>query len=298
MEKQDRQPMLRALRLARRGVGRVSPNPPVGAVAMRDGEVIAEAWHRKFGAPHAEAALIASLPAGACRGCDLYVTLEPCAHHGKTPPCTEAILDAGFLRVFYAARDPHPLTRGVGQEQLQAAGVGVEGGLCEESARDLLAPYFRLTTAGVPLVTCKWAMTADGHIATRSGDSHWISDALTRRRTRRERCGYDAILVGRRTVEADHPRLISDIRGRPNPLRVVLDSRLRLSPEDPLVKTATLAPVLVATVNHVSDPRQGERRRCLEDQGIEVLCLPGAPAGVDLGALLQALGQRGVANLL
>ncbi|MCI0652734.1 MAG: bifunctional diaminohydroxyphosphoribosylaminopyrimidine deaminase/5-amino-6-(5-phosphoribosylamino)uracil reductase RibD, partial [Planctomycetes bacterium] len=299
--------MRRALRLARRGLGRTSPNPPVGAVAVRHGEVAGEGWHRGFGLAHAEADLIArasDLGAGDLRGADLYVSLEPCGHHGKTPPCSRAIIAAGFRRVFYAAADPNPKTRGVGLADLAAAGIEVAAGILEAEARMLLAPYFRWITAGVPLVTLKWAMTADGRIATRSGDSKWISSEETRRKTRAERADFDAILIGRGTVERDDPELTCRTRGRKEPLRVLLDSKLALGLERRILAgVAQKAPLLVAAAEPAADEADafGERRRRLEELGVTAAVLPAArmpDGGVDLPALLRELGARGVTSLL
>ncbi len=294
--------MRRALVLARRGSGFVSPNPPVGAVAARSGRILAEGWHRRLGGPHAEAEAIAAAAALGrdLRGGDLFVTLEPCAHHGKTPPCSSAIVAAGFRRVRYAAPDPNPLTQGKGPEELRQAGIDVEAGLCEEAARWLLAPYYRWMTARVPLVTAKWAMTADGSVATTAGDSRWISSPSTLRRTRRERSVYDAILVGRGTLERDDPRLLSAPGAKPNPLRVVLDSELSIGVDSALVRSVSEAPLLLVGVEQTPASVEREARRArLADSGVDVLLLPrGDAGGVALAPLLERLGERGITHLL
>ncbi|MCA8962394.1 MAG: bifunctional diaminohydroxyphosphoribosylaminopyrimidine deaminase/5-amino-6-(5-phosphoribosylamino)uracil reductase RibD, partial [Planctomycetes bacterium] len=229
--------MMRAIDLADRGIGFVSPNPPVGAVAVRDGEIVAEGYHHRFGAPHAEANLIASVPPRVLVGADLYVTLEPCAHHGKTPPCTDAIIDARFRSVTYGVEDPNPLTRGKGPTRLRTAGIEVECGVEAIAIRRQLAPYLRWIRSGLPLVTAKWAMTADGRIATSSGDARWISSEAMLDRTRAERGRYDAILIGSGTQRADDPRLTSGGSAAREPLRVLLSSSFELEDEERLPTT-------------------------------------------------------------
>lgn len=289
--------MHRALVLARRGLGAVAPNPPVGAVAVRDGAILAEGWHRRFGAPHAEAEVHSA--ARDLRGSDLYVTLEPCAHHGKTPPCTDAIIAAGVRRVVYAAPDPNPATRGKGPARLREAGIVVDSGLGEAEARLLLAGYYRWIMAGIPLVTAKWAMTADGCVATAGGDSQWISAPETLRRTRRERANYDAILVGRGTAERDDPRLLAARRGRGGhqPLRILLDSSLAIGSGARLVRTAREAPLLVVGVDS-KDATLAERRDGLLSSGAEVELLPSEDGRVAVDSLLLELGRRGITHLL
>src|SRR5919197_3355884 len=198
--------MSRALELAERGRGFVEPNPLVGAVVVRDGRVVGEGWHRRYGEAHAEVNALAA--AGeAARGATLYVTLEPCCHHGKTPPCTDAVLRAGVRRVVAAMADPFPQVAGQGVAQLRAAGVEVEVGVCEREARELNAPYLTLLAEGRPYVHAKWAMSLDGKIATRGGDSRWISGPASREVVHRLRGRVDAILVGAGTVRADDPLL-------------------------------------------------------------------------------------------
>ncbi len=291
--------MRRALLLARRGFGRVSPNPPVGAVAVRAGTIVGEGWHRSFGGPHAERELIAQA-GDACRGADLYVTLEPCDHQGKTPPCSEAVIAAGFRRIIVACDDPNPVTSGGSYLRFAEAGIEVVRGVEEGSARELVAPYLCLTIAGRPLVTAKWAMTADGRIATAAGDSSWISGESTRRRTRAERAIYDAILVGIGTARADDPLLTARTRGRPDPLRVLLDSSLALSATSRLVDSAPRPPLLcVAATARESEPGFAVRRIALEAAGAEVVLLPEDGRGrIALAPLLGELGRRGVCHLL
>jgi diaminohydroxyphosphoribosylaminopyrimidine deaminase/5-amino-6-(5-phosphoribosylamino)uracil reductase len=296
--------MRRALLLARRGLGRVSPNPPVGAVAVQGGKIVGEGWHREFGGSHAEAELITRITdagrGAELLGADLHVTLEPCDHYGKTPPCSEAVIAAKFRRVIVACDDPNPVTRGKSYQRFAAAGIEVVRGSEEAAARELLAPYFCRTIAGRPLVTAKWAMTADGRIATSGGDSRWISSEETRRRTRSDRSSVDAILVGSTTARVDDPLLTARTRGRPDPRRIVLDSSLSLSPESRLVASAADTPLLVVG----RTARENEtgfvaRRAALEDHGAEVLLLPDDGASrIAIPALLELLGSRGVCHLL
>lgn len=297
----------RALALAARGRGRVSPNPPVGAVAVRNGVIVGEGWHRRFGGPHAEVDCIGH--AGeACRGADLYVTLEPCGHHGKTPPCADAVIEAGFRRVFFGCADPNPVTAGRGATRLAEAGVEVVEGVEEAAARALIAPYLSLVHRRRPLVTAKWAMTADGRIATVTGDSAWISSETTRRRTLAARGSIDAILVGIGTALADDPLLTARTRGRPDPLRVVLDSTLRLPVTSRLVATARETPLLViASAGRGGEPGFVDRRAALSELGADVIeVAPSAARAVDgtdsgrvaVPGVLDTLGARGVADLL
>ncbi len=206
-----------ALREGRRGVGRTSPNPPVGAVVVRGGAVVGRGYHRQAGLPHAEVdALRAAGPRA--RGATLYVTLEPCAHHGRTPPCTEAILAAGVRRVVVGARDPNPTVAGDGLGRLRAAGVAVTHGVEAVACEELIAAFRKHVTTGLPLVTLKLAASLDGRIATRTGDSRWITGAASRRFVHRLRAEHDAILVGAGTVIARRPRLDLPDARRPQPV--------------------------------------------------------------------------------
>src|SRR5438094_5754489 len=224
MASHDEPWMRRALELAEKGRGAVEPNPLVGAVVVRNDTVAGEGWHQRYGGPHAEVHALAA--AGeAARQATLYVTLEPCCHHGKTPPCTDAILRAGINRVVAAMTDPFPQVAGKGAALLRAAGVVVEFGAGEAEARRLNAPYLKLLATGRPYVHAKWAMTLDGKIATRTGDSKWISNEVSRWRVHELRGRMDAIVVGIGTALADNPRLTVRPPGPRTPLRIILDSR-------------------------------------------------------------------------
>jgi diaminohydroxyphosphoribosylaminopyrimidine deaminase/5-amino-6-(5-phosphoribosylamino)uracil reductase len=289
----DEEMMRRALALAERGRGAVEPNPLVGAVLVRDGQVVGEGWHERFGGPHAEVLALAA--AGeAARGATLYVTLEPCCHHGKTPPCTDAVLRAGVARVVVALGDPFPQVAGRGLDILRSAGLAVEVGLAEDLARAQNAPYLKLLQTGRPYVLVKWAMTLDGKIATRTGDSKWITGEAARGRVHQLRGRVDAILVGIGTVLVDDPLLTSRPPGPRVAARVVLDSRLRLPPDSQLVRTARDVPVVVFH----SPAAPAEARAALERAGCE--CRPlAAPSGPGfLREALDELGRRRLTNLL
>jgi diaminohydroxyphosphoribosylaminopyrimidine deaminase/5-amino-6-(5-phosphoribosylamino)uracil reductase len=284
--------MRQALDLAERGRGCVEPNPLVGAVVVRDGHLVGEGWHQRYGQAHAEVNALAAAGETA-RGATLYVTLEPCCHHGKTPPCTDAVLRAGVRRVVVAMSDPFPAVAGNGTELLRAAGIAVQVGVCEAEARRLNAPYLKLLAAGRPYVHAKWAMTLDGKIATRSGDSRWISNEESRRRVHELRGRMDAIVVGIGTALADDPQLTARPPGPRTAVRVVLDGKGRLPPAGRLASSARQTPVLVATAAALPE-NIAELREC----GCEVLALPGGDGRVDVSALLAEMGRRRYTNVL
>ena len=285
--------MQRVLELAAQGQGAVEPNPMVGCVIARGAEIIGEGWHRRFGGDHAEVEAL-RLAGSRARGATLYVTLEPCCHQGKTPPCTPAILAAGVARVVAAMQDPFPQVAGGGLAELAAGGIAVEAGLLENEARQLNAPYLKLLAAGRPWVLAKWAMTLDGKIATRTGQSRWISGDLSRQRVHALRGRMDAILVGRGTAERDDPQLTARPPGPRTPLRIVLDSRATLASGRRLVRTAREVPVLVAAGPGASE----EDRRRLRQDGCEVLIFDAATPQARLAALLDELGRRRMTNVL
>jgi diaminohydroxyphosphoribosylaminopyrimidine deaminase/5-amino-6-(5-phosphoribosylamino)uracil reductase len=293
MTESDHVWMRRALDLAKRGRGYVEPNPLVGAVVVRDGQLVGEGWHQRYGEAHAE--IHALTAAGeAARGATLYVTLEPCCHHGKTPPCTDAVLRAGIRRVVAAMSDPFPAVAGKGAELLRQAGVTVEFGIGEGEARRLNAPYLKLLATGRPWVHAKWAMTLDGKIATRSGDSRWISNETSRRRVHELRGRMDAILAGIGTVLADNPQLTARPPGPRTPARIVLDSQGRIPDAAVVVQTARLAPTIIAATERMPQTK----RAALQAQGCEVLILPDYQGRVSVDALLRELGQRRFTNIL
>jgi diaminohydroxyphosphoribosylaminopyrimidine deaminase / 5-amino-6-(5-phosphoribosylamino)uracil reductase len=283
--------MQRALELAERGRGAVEPNPLVGAVVVRDGKALGEGWHERYGAAHAEVnALWAA--AGDTRGATLYVTLEPCCHQGKTPPCTDAVVRAGITRVVAAMADPFPQVSGKGIAQLRAAGVSVDAGLGDREARRLNAPYLKLLSTGRPYVHAKWAMTLDGKIATATGESKWISGEASRRRVHDLRGRVDAILVGAGTVRADDPLLTARPPGPRVATRIVLSRSGLLPAGARLVQTAREIPLLVVTLS------SGARTASLREAGCEVLHLATREAADVVPLLLDELGRRRMTNIL
>jgi diaminohydroxyphosphoribosylaminopyrimidine deaminase/5-amino-6-(5-phosphoribosylamino)uracil reductase len=287
--------MRRALELARQGQGRVEPNPAVGAVVVDDaGRVLGEGWHQEFGGPHAEVHALAAA-GNAARGATLFVTLEPCCHFGKTPPCSQAVIAAGIRRVIVAMHDPVPYVDGGGIRELQAAGIDVEVGLLESEAQRLVAPFVQLMTKARPWFHAKWAMTLDGKIATRTGHSQWISNDSSRVIVHRLRGRMDAILVGIGTVLADDPLLTSRPMGPRIATRVVIDSSARLPLTSQLVQTVSQAPLLVVTT--LEAPQ--DRCDALRAAGVEVLTVDADSAGrVSIMHVAQELGRRRMTNVL
>ena len=285
--------MARALELARLGQGAVEPNPMVGCVIAHGDRIVGEGWHARFGGPHAEIeALRAAGPAAA--GATLYVTLEPCCHHGKTPPCTDALIRAAVSRVVVAHLDPFPAVAGRGIARLRESGVQVDLGLLEQDALELNAPYLKLVRREGPWVLAKWALTLDGKIATRSGHSRWISGSESRDRVRQLRGRVDAVIVGRRTAQADDPLLTARPPGPRTATRIVVDSRAQLLPDSQLVRTARQTPVLVA----VGPQADAEQCRRLQDAGCEIWTGAAEEANERLLLLLDELGRRRMTNVL
>ncbi|MBN1336415.1 MAG: bifunctional diaminohydroxyphosphoribosylaminopyrimidine deaminase/5-amino-6-(5-phosphoribosylamino)uracil reductase RibD [Deltaproteobacteria bacterium] len=277
--------MARCLELGRLGEGRTAPNPMVGAVVVRDGEVVGEGWHERAGAPHAE---IVALDAARdrARGATLYVNLEPCCHWGRTPPCVDAILRAGVARVVAGMVDPNPLVNGRGIAALEAGGVTVEVGVLEEACRALNAGFLLAITAGRPRIVLKAATTLDGRIATESGESRWITGEEARRHGHRMRDLHDAVLVGSGTVLADDPRLDCRIPGGRDPVPVVLDTHLGV-PATARVFQRGRGTLVYAT-----------RLPAASDHPATVVRVPEGPSGVDLGSVLHDLVERGVHTVL
>ncbi|MYB83237.1 MAG: bifunctional diaminohydroxyphosphoribosylaminopyrimidine deaminase/5-amino-6-(5-phosphoribosylamino)uracil reductase RibD [Chloroflexi bacterium] len=283
--------MQRAVELAREAVGNTSPNPPVGAVLVRDGRVVGEGRTQPPGGLHAEAEAL-RMAGDAARGADLYVTLEPCAHHGRTPPCADALVEAGVASVHVAAMDPAPHTAGRGVEHLREAGISVtvDGGSSE--AQQLVEAFAKHINTGLPFVVAKFAMSLDGKIAARSGDSRWISNETSRREAHRLRAEADAVMVGIGTALADDPLLTvrdAPLPARGQPLRVVVDSAGRLPASAAMLTEEGTTLLAVASA---------EAARAVEALGAETIAAPGVDGRTDLPQLLAELGARDVMSLL
>jgi diaminohydroxyphosphoribosylaminopyrimidine deaminase / 5-amino-6-(5-phosphoribosylamino)uracil reductase len=290
----DEKFMRQALRLARRGLGRTSPNPMVGSVVVKNGRIIGQGYHHYFGGKHAEVNALESA-GGDVAGATIYITLEPCSHYGKTPPCVDAVIASRPARVAVGMLDPDKRVRGRGLEKLKQAGIETTVGVLEAECRALNEAYIKHRSTGVPFVTLKFAQTLDGRIATATGDSRWISSAESLKLAHRLRARHDAVLVGAGTVLADDPELtVRLVRGR-NPLRIILDPTLRIPPEAKVLAHQETARTVVATT-----PAAGEAKlAALRGTGIEVVVTPADEAGnVDLPALLKTLGQRDITSVL
>lgn len=289
--------MRHAIQLAQRGIGAVEPNPPVGAVIVDDQwRLISEGWHQKYGGPHAEVHAIASAGERS-RGATLYCTLEPCSHHGKTPPCATAVIAAGIREVVIGTGDPAPHVNGRGIALLREAGITVRTGVCEVATQRLIAPFRRLMLDGLPWVHAKWAMSLDGRIATRTGDSQWITNELARAKAHELRGRCDAIIVGISTVLADDPQLTARPTGPRVATRIVLDSQARTPLTSRLVRSAREIPVLVVASRSAPAPRIS----ALQSAGVEVLQLSGVPGQPDRPSISQLcveLGTRKMTHVL
>jgi diaminohydroxyphosphoribosylaminopyrimidine deaminase/5-amino-6-(5-phosphoribosylamino)uracil reductase len=288
--------MRTALSLAGRGLGHVWPNPAVGCVLVRGGDVVGRGWTQPKGRPHAEAEALARAGERA-RGADAYVTLEPCAHHGQTPPCADALIEAGIKRAVIALEDPDGRNAGAGIVRLRAAGIAVETGLCADEAADINAGFFLRVTQGRPLVTLKTATTLDGRIATQTGESRWISGETARSWAQLLRARHDAVLVGIGTALADDPMLDCRLPGMTEhtPVRVIFDSRLRLPLTRAVVATAGRIPTWFIARTDCDEAR----RQTLRELGVEVIGIePGDDGYPDFTRALEALAERGITRVL
>lgn len=281
-----------AMDLAAKGKGWVNPNPMVGAVIVNNQAIIGQGYHQRFGGLHAEREALANCqedPSGAT----VYVTLEPCCHWGKTPPCTEALIEAGIQRVVVACLDPNPLVAGKGVERLKAAGISVDVGILADQVSDQLRYFFHYIRTGRPYVVCKYAMTLDGKIASRTGDSQWITGPLAREQVHRQRHEFMAIMVGINTVLQDDPLLTCRLAGNyRQPVRIICDCQLRLPLDSQLVRSACQVPTLVAT----SSQNQSKIQQ-LQAKQVEVIQVNENESGIDLSVLLSMLGERGIDSL-
>lgn len=288
--------MKKALSLASLGTGMTSPNPMVGAVIVKDGEIVGQGYHRVLGGPHAEVNALEDAGESAA-GATLYVTLEPCNHQGLTPPCTKAVIGARISRVVFGMRDPNPGVAGGGSQVLQRAGIEVREGVLERDCRVLNQPFIKYVTTGLPYVTLKAAATMDGFIAASSGDSKWISGESSRRFAHRLRFRADGVVVGIGTVRSDDPLLTVRLRGvkkGKQPVRIVLDSNLEIPYDSELVRSAASSPVWVFCGREASAAKE----RTLAEAGVLVLRVSSGKSGVDISAVLEELGRRRLSNIL
>jgi len=289
--------MSHALALALRGQGAVEPNPMVGCVIVRDGEIVGEGFHERFGGPHAEVNALAMAGESAA-GATAYVSLEPCCHQGKTPPCTQALIRAGVKRVVIAVEDPYPEVRGRGIAELRNADIECEPGVCGPEANWVLAPYRKLLATGRPWVIAKWAMTLDGKLAARTGDSKWISSEASRAVVHQLRGRMDAIIVGSGTARIDNPLLTARTPDREDlkrtATRVVVDSAASLPLESRLVQTARDVPVVVAAGQELDQKTIGQ----LDAAGVGLYRCAGTTHAARCESLLDELGRRRMTNVL
>ncbi len=293
----DRDYMLRAIELAKKGCGWVDPNPLVGAVIVKDGRIIGEGYHAKYGDLHAERNALKNLTESA-EGATIYVTLEPCCHHGKQPPCTDALLEHKIARVVIGSRDPNPLVSGKGAAILRAAGVLVEEDFMREECDALNDIFFHYITKKRPYVMLKYAMTADGKIATHTGASKWITGTAARELVQEMRSKYFGIMVGIGTVLADDPMLNCRLEGKRSPVRIICDSHLRIPLDCQLVKTAKSYRTLIACCLNETELKSNGKYDFLQNAGLELLSIPSCEGKVDLDALMDRLGQMGINSIL
>ena len=288
--------MTAAIRLARKGRGMVSPNPQVGAVIVQGNKIVGSGYHHFYGGPHAEVYALKKARERA-RGADLYINLEPCCHHGKTPPCTDALIKSGIRRVFIGISDPNPLVSGRGIRKLRKAGIEVETGILQKECRLLNEAFIKYITRKIPFAVLKLAATLDGKIATATGDSRWISGDDARRLVHRLRSEADAVLVGSGTVLADDPQLTARHYSgahRKNPVRIIVDSRLRTPLSSQVLRTAHEIKTIIATTQQAPKSKIAKIKQC----GAEVLVVPSRNNRVDLKRLMRHLAAQGIAYVL
>lgn len=280
--------MSHAIELAKRGMGFVSPNPMVGAVVVRDGKILGEGWHERYGGLHAERNAIADCLKNGheCEGADLYVTLEPCCHYGKTPPCTEAVIENGFRRVFIGSGDPNPLVAGKGITLLREHGIEVTEGVLSDECRRLNEIFFYYITEKTPFVTMKYAMTLDGKIACHTGLSKWVTGETARERVQYERLRHSAIMVGVGTVLADDPKLTCRLPGGRDPVRIICDSRLRTPADSYIVRTAGRIRTIIAC----AEGYDTKKADILQKSGC--IILPAGSGRTDLRLLMKVLAEE------
>ena len=290
----DQNYMLQAIQLAKQGEGWTNPNPMVGAVIVKNGRIIGKGYHKKCGELHAERNAIASLTESA-EGATIYVTLEPCCHYGKTPPCTEAIIEQKIKRVVIGSRDPNPKVSGKGIKMLQEAGIEVIEDFMREECDRLNPVFFHYITTKTPYVVMKYAMTLDGKIATKTGASQWITGEAARAEVQHMRHRYMGIMAGIGTVLADDPMLNVRVEGWKSPIRILCDSGLRIPLDGQIVKSAGKYRTIVAYAD--SENTEAKRKR-LHEMGVETICCPDENNQVDLKKLMKYLGEEGIDSIL
>ncbi len=289
--------MLRAIELAKKGTGAVNPNPLVGAVIVKNGKIIGEGYHAKYGNLHAEREAFANLSEDAA-GAEMYVTLEPCCHFGKQPPCTHAIALHGISHVYVGSDDPNDKVAGKGIEYLRERGITVDTHMMKEQCDELNPVFFHYITTKTPYVVMKYAMTLDGKIATYSGKSKWITGEAARRRVAESRNEYMGIMAGIGTVIADNPMLTCRVPNGRNPIRIICDSNLRIPLESNIVNTADDVKTIVAVSNECLEQLQDDRADKLLKKGIELISVGKAQNGIDLKELMIKLGGKGIDGIL
>ena len=289
--------MRRALEIARKGMGKVAPNPMVGCVIVKNGEIIGQGYHERYGHYHAERAALINM-GEECKGADLYVTLEPCCHHGKTPPCTDIIIKKGIKRVFVGCLDPNPLIAGKGIQILRENNIEVVTGILEEECLKLNEMFFYYITKKRPYVALKYAMTLDGKIATCIDDSKWVTNEKSREDVHRLRNEYHAIMVGINTVLADDPMLNCRIPNGTDPVRIICDSRLRIPLDSNIVKTSKdIETIVVYCLSANSESYYNDKVEALEEKGVKLMCTD-SYTEVDLDRLMDKLGERKISSIL
>ena len=300
----DQEYMLRAIQLAKKGEGWTNPNPMVGAVIVKDGRIIGEGYHKKCGELHAERNAIASLTESA-EGATIYVTLEPCCHYGKTPPCTEAIIEQKIKKVVIGSRDPNPKVAGKGAQILRESGITVVQDFMREECDRLNPVFFHYITTKTPYVVMKYAMTLDGKIATKTGASKWITGEPARQEVQHMRHRYMGIMAGIGTVLADDPMLNVRVEGWKSPVRIVCDSSLRIPLDSNIVKTAKEVPTIIACTIPKEDKEKSKQDLIIEEKieklqqaGCEVIHIGRSKTGVNLKELMKLLGEKGIDSIL
>ena len=293
----DQDYMRRAIALAQQAVGRTNPNPMVGAVVVKDGRIIGEGYHRRIGGLHAERNALAACTEPA-EGATIYVTLEPCCHYGKTPPCTEAIIENKLAKVVIGSRDPNPKVAGKGVKILREAGIEVVEDFLREECDAVNPVFFQYIRKKEPYIALKYAMTADGKIAANSGRSQWITGERARAHVHELRNYYKGILVGIGTVLADDPMLTCRLPEGRNPVRIIMDSQLRIPVECRLCNSTDQAPVIVACVESEDQESFDKKKAELESKGVEVLIVPSADDEVSIPELLKRLGEMEIDGIL